>query len=46
MVRIYLKKKNKPDVPEAVIQESVRAVQVRSCSSQTRNDLYSTALRN
>ena len=29
MIRTYLKMKNKPDVPEAVIQEAVRAVQER-----------------
>jgi hypothetical protein len=29
MIRTYLKKRNKPDVLEAVIQEAVRAVQER-----------------
>jgi len=29
MVRTYLKKKNKPHVPEVVIQEAIRAVQER-----------------
>jgi len=29
MVRTYLKKRNKPDVPQAVIQEAMRAVQER-----------------
>jgi hypothetical protein len=32
MVHTYLKKRNKPDVPEAVIQEAVRAVQARRLS--------------
>jgi hypothetical protein len=30
--RTYLKKRNNPDVPEAVIQEAVRAVQERRLS--------------
>ena len=29
MVRTYLKKRNKPDLPEAVIQEAIRGVHKR-----------------
>ena len=32
MVCAYLKTKNKPDVPEAVIQEAFRAVQAGGCT--------------
>jgi hypothetical protein len=31
MVRTYLKKRNKPDVPEAVIKEVISAVQGGGC---------------
>ena len=31
MVRTYLKKRNKRDVPEAIIQEAIRAVQEGGC---------------
>jgi len=31
MVRIYLRKRNIPDVPEAVIQGPIRAIQRAGC---------------
>ena len=42
MVRTYLKKKNKPDVPEAVIQEAVRAVQERRLFLKVAASRYRT----
>ena len=51
MVHTYLKKINRRDVPEAVIQEAIRAVQekrlsVRVTASKYRMTPYSTALEN
>jgi len=51
IVRTYLKKRNKPDVSETVIEEAVRAVQERTlfptvAASRYGNDPYSTALQN
>jgi len=40
MVRTYLKKRNKPDVPEAVIQEGVRDVQERRLSPRVEAFRY------
>jgi len=36
----YLKKRNKPDAPEAVIQEAVRAVQERRLSLRVAASRY------
>jgi hypothetical protein len=36
----YLKKKNKPDAPEVVIQEAVRAVQERRLSVRVAASRY------
>jgi hypothetical protein len=47
MVLTYLKKRNKPDVPKAVIQEVVRAVQERRLSltvAASRYGITRTAL--
>jgi hypothetical protein len=50
MVRTYLKKRNKPDVSEGVIEEGVGCTRKEAvpniCSFQIRNDPYSTALQN
>jgi hypothetical protein len=40
MVCTYLKNRNKPDVPEAVIQKSVRAVQERRLSLRVAASRY------
>jgi hypothetical protein len=40
MVHTYLKKRNKPDVPEAVIQKAIRAVQERSLSVRVAASRY------
>jgi len=40
MVRIYLKKRNEPDAPEAVIQEAVCAVQERRLSLRVAASKY------
>jgi hypothetical protein len=48
MVRIYLKKRSKPDVPEAVVQEAARVVQERRLSPRvvaSRYRITRTALR-
>jgi hypothetical protein len=37
MIRTYSKKRNKPDMPEAVTQEAVRAVQERGLSLRPRS---------
>jgi hypothetical protein len=42
MVRTYLKKRNNPDVPQAVIQEAVRIVQERRLSPRAAASRYRT----
>ena len=40
MFRTYLKTRNKPDIPEAVIQEAVRTVQERRLSLRVAASRY------
>ena len=47
MFRAYCKERNKPNVPEAVIQQAVRALQERRLSlrvAASRNEITPTAL--
>ena len=43
MIRTYLKNKNKRDVPEAFIQEAVRAVRERRLSPRAAASKYGMA---